>query len=97
MSTVSSLIDSIYQLSREYKFEQLNAQLEEAFGQWCSESKWSEISSVLFSLDINNIKKRTAEIILEHLRDNKKDIACYRQFWQTSMDVFGGDEIKILR
>jgi len=97
MSTVSELIDHIYELSNGYKFEQLNAKLEEVFDQWCSENKWSEISSILFSLDINKIKKRTAEIILEHLRDNKKDIACYRQFWQTAMDNFGGDDIKLLR
>jgi hypothetical protein len=97
MSTVSELIDTIYRLSDAYKFEQLNAQLEEAFDQWCSENKWSEISSVLFSLDIEKIKKRSAEIILEHLRDDRKNIACYKQFWQTAMDVFGGDEIKLMR
>jgi len=97
MPGVYELVSHIYQLSSEYKFSELNSKIENVFGQWSSDNKWSEISSVLFSLDVDKIKKRTAELVLTHCSDNKKNIAMYKQFWQSAMDEFGGDEIRTLK
>lgn len=97
MTNTYDLIQIIYKLSSEYNFNDLNKEIDTAFGQWQADSKWSEISSILFALDLELIKKRTAELILEKIRDNKKHIALYKQFWQASMDAFGGDALKMLK
>lgn len=91
------LVSEIYQLSSEYKFGELNSKIENAFCQWAAEKKWSEISSVLFSLDMGKIKKKTAELALTHCSSSKAHIAMYKQFWQAAMDEFGGDEIRMMK